>query len=292
VGWLVPQISGDSVILWFDTLFQSWAKDTWRGVSDLKGIDVMHNDSTGVHEICLVDEAGWIYQLTPTSTTDGHSLNTGTTSGTMVWAAATGVITGLAGAYVTGDKLIGLPVLCINTTTRVCSWHTVTDNTAAALTITPAPAIGTYAWYLGAIDFWLEKAWSDGGEPSAAKIFERFFWRPTTHSQIWWAYLSIQRAFADYTADWAKMFYTPGGGRFQAEVWEQGVRLKWRLAAPIPGTSALQEAGWHGRIMPGTAYVHTVGTAQAQTTDIWPGDGTLDALVDIKDGARPSTGEV
>lgn len=347
VGWLVQQSvdidylgEETSAILWFDYLYQVWSKHTWRHKIrpaayynawpiQMVGFDCMFNESTGLHDICTVDNFGWIYHLDPNNITSELDCSNahGTTPGsTRTATTSTDTITGIVG--MTPGALVGIPVLLIYSQYYAdgayhdldpwhpyySEWDVVESNTATTITLENSSLIaGKTTWYLGAIDCFVEKAWSDGGAPMQDKVFESFYFRPTTYSQEWWAWLHVQRAMADYTT-WSGLGGMPifraeriqGDGRFQVDLWERGTRLKWRLEAPIPDTSGsdtpygIQEAGWTAKIMPGTPMPYDVGTGLPQdpyALGIWPvstaplDPGELGVITTVDDGAVPPAGE-
>lgn len=321
----------NSAILWYDYVYQIWSKHTWAHkfyvppyadalVMNVVGLDCMFNNDAVVrghdaqeHEICIVDSRGYIYQYDPTTEIDGYLGKDLSGSHLMTSTVQTATITGYSGLV--ADTLAGLPVLLICTHLYIGGvhvpvdtdsivgfpiWCSVKSNTTTTITLdVPAIVAGKTLCYVGAINHWLQHAWSDGGQPLKGKIFERFYWRPTTYNQTWFAYVYIQRSMANYgieVGDNPVMVVAkiPGDGRFQMELFEQGARLKWALAAPIPGVAGLQEAGWQGRIL-GDLIPHTTGTAEAQnpnTLSIWPGDDGLGTPGATDEGAVPPAGEL
>jgi hypothetical protein len=269
VGWLVPNINDHPQILWFDHNFKLWTRDTpYQEYADIVGIDRV--DSTEQDEIWLTDDKGYIYRYGQ-GTHDGHMQHTVTLYGTI---ASGTTLTGTF--YNTGDGLTGLPVLIRNDATGAYTWTYITTNTANAATINDSVASASH-WLLGPIDFFLERAWSDWSFPNRTKHFQKFYLRPSSYDQTWTVDVAVVRELGELTPDPTYHFseevgYAHAGaaadpdGRFQFVIFEMGERVKWIAKNPLPDSpNGLLEAGWEGKILPGTAPSTGHGTTSLYT---------------------------
>ena len=235
VGWLVPT-SSKAIILWFDYTFGVWTKD--EPYLSAWGIDSVNG------EIYLVDESGYVSAYDEDAIRDGHSAHSDTVTGTLT--AGSLEVSGTF--YATGDGLKGLPVLLLSGDGTVV-WREVSENDASTLTITGATLAEDVTWYLGPIDWYVEKHWSDWSHPNAHKEAHRFFVRPTTNDQRITAKVAADQTLGDYEnpSSW-DVEVTVADGRYQYECWIAGDRFKWRLENPVPGVNGVFEAGFEGRI--------------------------------------------
>jgi len=270
VGWLVPMHTVCpsvewSVILWWDYVWQAWAKDEPHQY--MVGIDRVNEG--GLDQIYLTDDNGYIHRY-DVGNDDAHEAHWGTQNGTTTITTGT-ISEGVYNFPTTWDGLVGLPVLVYGMIGGVTGYYieeieSVTDVNTIELVGNPTYD-GDVDWWLGPIQFFLERRWTDWSAPTRMKQFRRFFLRPEAYNQTFLTKIAVVREMGEFTSTPTYHFQEElANGMFQFEVWELGLRAKWRVENYRPNSeNGLLEAGWEGAILPGGQYEAGHGTTSLYT---------------------------